>query len=293
MADPLISLRSAQLAVQIDPLGAQLSVLQDAARRDLLWNGDPAVWTGRAPILFPIVGALAANQYQLDGQVFHLGRHGFARTMPFEVGARSDEHASFVLAANDSTRAVYPFEFELRVHYTLRDATLQIHSEIVNTGDRMLPASFGHHPAFRWPLPYGQPRDAHRIEFEHEEPDPVRRLDEKGLLKPRGEPTPVRGRLLTPTDALFEPDVLILDAPRSQTLHFGVAGTPRIRVDFGGLPYLGLWSKPKAPFLCIEPWHGIADPEGFSAEFYAKPGVFTVAPGTTRAFTLSITLTPA
>jgi galactose mutarotase-like enzyme len=291
MADTLIPLRSAQLAAMIDPHGAQLSVLQDAAGRDLLWNGDPAIWAGRAPLLFPIVGALAGGKYRLGTHEYALPRHGFARGSRFALRDSDAAHATFLLAASDASRAVYPFEFELSVRYALEGATLEVRTELHNPGGAPLPASFGHHPAFRWPLPYGEARDAHRVEFEQDEPDPVRRLDAQGLLRPAGEPTPVRGRQLTPTDAMFEPDVLILDAVRSRSLTFGVAGRPRIRLDFPDSPYLGVWTKPKAPFLCIEPWHGIADPAGFSGDFTAKPGVFIVPPGTTRTMTLSITLT--
>lgn len=291
MADTLITLRTAQLSAAIDPKGAQLSLLQDADGRDLLWNGDPAVWAGRAPLLFPIVGALQDGKYRITGREYALPRHGFARGSEFEVRSHDATQAGFALGANATTRAVYPFEFELRMHYALHAATLHVRTEIANPGTVDLPASFGHHPAFRWPLPYGEPRAAHRIEFERDEPDPVRRLDAQGLLKSQGEPTPVRGRVLTPTDALFEPDVLILDTVRSRSLTFGVPGSPRIRVEFPDSPYLGLWTKPAAPFLCIEPWHGIADPAGFKGEFTAKPGVFVVPPGTTRSFTMSITLT--
>ena len=291
MADTWIPLRSAQLTAQIDPHGAQLSVLQDASGRDLLWDGDPAIWAGRAPLLFPIVGALAGARYRLGGREYALPRHGFARGSRFDLRKSDAAHATFVLGADQASRAVYPFEFELSVRYALRGATLEIRTELLNPGSTGLPASFGHHPAFRWPLPYGEPRDAHRVEFDRDEPDPVRRLDAQGLLKPAGEPTPVRGRQLTPTDAMFEADVLILDAVRSRSLTFGVPGRPRIRVDFPDSPYLGFWTKPQAPFLCIEPWHGIADPAGFSGEFTAKPGVFIVPPGTTRSMTMSISLT--
>ena len=291
MADTWIPLRSTQLTAQIDPTGAQLSVLRDAEGRDLLWNGDPAFWPGRAPLLFPIVGALAGGRYRLGAREFALPRHGFARGSRFELRQSDVAQATFVLVATEASRAVYPFEFELAVRYTLQGATLEVRTELRNPGRTDLPASFGHHPAFRWPLPYGEPRAAHRIEFEQEEPAAVRRLDAQGLLKPASEPTPVRGRQLTPTDAMFEPDVLIFDALRSRSLTFGVAGRPRIRVDFPDSPYLGLWSKQQAPFLCIEPWHGIADPAGFSGEFTVKPGVFILPPGTTRAMTMSITLT--
>src|SRR5688572_28703931 len=108
-----VALRSADLSVQVDPLGAQLSVLQDRHGRDLLWHGDPAVWAGRAPILFPIVGSLAGGRYRLGDRSFALGRHGFARGKRFDVVTTKPSSALFRLREDESTLAVYPFRFEL------------------------------------------------------------------------------------------------------------------------------------------------------------------------------------
>jgi galactose mutarotase-like enzyme len=153
-----------------------------------------------------------------------------------------------------------------------------------------MPASFGYHPAFRWPLPYGEARAAHRIEFASDEPSPVRRLDANGLLSPERHPSPIIERRLALEDRLFDEDALIFDDLRSRFVSYGAPHGPRIRVDFADAPYLGLWTKPGAPFICIEPWHGIADPKGYAGDFRAKPGVFTVAPGESKAIQMAIAL---
>jgi galactose mutarotase-like enzyme len=289
---PWVSLSSAGLSAQIDPLGAQLSVLRDHAGRDLLWDGDPSVWAGRAPLLFPIVGALAGGAYRIDSKPYYLPRHGFARRSAFQVAESSATSAVFRLKADDVTFQLYPFSFQLDVQFALDGATLSMTALIRNSGAGKMPASFGYHPAFRWPLPYGQERSAHFIEFASDEPSPVRRLDNDGLLMPERFSTPVVQRRLALQDALFQNDVIIFDDLRSRSVTYGATDGARIQLSFPDAPYLGVWTKPQANFICIEPWHGVADPQGYAGNFSAKPGVFMVAPGASMAAKLAITLLP-
>jgi galactose mutarotase-like enzyme len=286
-----VSLRSPDLTAAINPLGAQLSVLKDRQGRDLLWDGDPTVWNGRAPLLFPIVGTLAGGSYRLGAKSYALSRHGFARGSLFEIMESSSSAATFRLRASQSTLQVYPFRFELDVHFALTGATLSVSSSVRNVDTQTMPASFGYHPALRWPLPYGQPRAAHFIEFESDEPAPARRLNAAGLLTTKPEPTPIVQRRLPLTDALFKDDVLIFDHLRSHSVSYGAGSGPRITLSFPDSPYLGIWTKPAAQFICIEPWHGIADPDGFVGDFTEKPGVFVLPAGAVLTTTMMIALT--
>jgi galactose mutarotase-like enzyme len=288
-----VTLGSGELTAQIDPLGAQLSLLRDGRGRDLLWDGDAAVWKGRAPLLFPIVGALAGGVYRLGSDTYRLPRHGFARDKRFAVLGSTRTTAEFELAADRATLEVYPFHFALRVRFELIGPALTITARVVNAGDRAMPASFGYHPALRWPLPFGRERSRHFIEFDREEPAPVRRLDGEGLLTPVRHPTPVRNRRLALADALFQDDVLIFDEIRSRSLTYGADGAPRLRMSYPDTACLGVWTKPGAPFVCIEPWHGVADPQGFRGDFAAKPGVFVVAPGAELAIEMTIAVLDA
>lgn len=285
----LITLQSPDLTARISPLGAQLSVLQDAAGRDLLWDGNPAVWAGRAPILFPIVGNLAGGSYRLGDRSFAMSRHGFARGKQFALESSSASEAWFRLEADAATLQIYPFNFRLDVRFKLEGPTLEIVSVITNLGDTNMPASIGYHPGFRWPLPYGQPRENHYIEFAHPEPSPIRRLDANGLLDPAPRPTAVAGKRLMLDDALFDEDVVIFDDLRSRSLVYGAAAGPRIHIDFPDARYLGLWTRPGAGFICIEPWQGIADPAGGTSDFTVKPGIIPLAPGAAHSLTMRIT----
>jgi galactose mutarotase-like enzyme len=284
-----ISLSSGELTASISSLGAQLFTLRDHAGRDLLWNGDPSIWSGRAPLLFPIVGALAGGSYRLGSTTYHLPRHGFARGKQFEIVDSTSTSAVFRLKSDAASLLVYPFRFELKVCFALDGPALSVTTSVHNAGDVEMPASFGYHPGFRWPLPFDQPRSSHFIEFTSEEPAPVRRLNPDGLLTAERHPTAVSRRRLALADALFQDDAIIFDEIRSRCVTYGAEQGPRIRVSYPDAPFLGLWTKPGANFICIEPWHGVADPEGFSGDFRTKPGVFTVAAA--AAFPIKMILT--
>lgn len=288
-----IRLHSKTFTAEIDPQGAQLSVLRDVTRRDLLWNGDATFWNGRAPILFPIVGALNDGHYAWKRERYPLSRHGFARGRRFEVIRHSAEEALFRQVADAGTLKVYPFPFELDVLFRLEANALAIEATVRNTGRETMPASLGFHPALRWPLPYGEARESHYLEFEHEEPGHIRRLDSQGLLTEQRHDTPVQGRRLMLTDALFADDVVIFDHLKSRRLTYGAAIGPRLEVSFPNSTHLGLWSKPGAGFVCIEPWRGVADPVNFQGSLNDKPGIFRVAPGASQSLRMRIAQTGA
>jgi len=284
----IVRIASPLLSAQINPFGAELHALQDADGRDLLWNGDPAFWTGRAPILFPVVGAVADGVIRIDGHDWPMPKHGFARRKVFTLVEQAPDSATFRLEADAETRAAYPFEFRLDIRFAVEGAALLIEAVLHNPGAEALPASFGFHPALRWPLPFGAARAEHRLRFEQEEPAPIRRIGADGLLRAAPEPTPVEGRDLALRDALFEDDALIFDTPASRRLVYGAPGAPALEIDFPDMPMLGVWTKPGAGYICIEPWQGIADPQGYSGAFRDKPGVIEVTPGATRIFAMRI-----
>lgn len=293
MSEPL-TLRSDALSAQIAPLGAELLSLTDTQGRELMTDADPAFWTGHAPLLFPIVGRLRGDTYRLDGQSCALPQHGFARKKPFALMERHEAHALFRLEADAEIRANYPFDFRLDVAFALDGSTLTQTVTVHNMGSRDMPFSLGFHPAFAWPLPYGAPADAHRILFDEEEPAPIRRIGgEPGLIFPEALPSPVDDRTLRPTHAMFEADALIWDDLESRGLLWGAPGTPHLRIEFPDTPWLGIWQKPGARFLCIEPWAGMADPAGFEGDIWEKPGIIRLGPGAHRQFRLIITLQAA
>lgn len=284
-----VIISSSQLRAQISAEGAELTQLQDEQGLDWLWDGDPAFWAGRSPLLFPIVGRVRNDRIHVNGLEYELPRHGFARTSRFEIEEAHPSHCRFRLRSSESTLSRYPFPFQLDVSYAVEGATLSITASVTNTGTSGMPVSFGFHPAFQWPLPYDAPRDAHEIWFEQEEMAPVRRPLE-GLIKREPEPSPVQGRTLVLRDDLFKADALVFDQLRSRSVEYGAPGGASLRVDFPAMPHLGIWTKPGAGFICIEPWQGHADPQGFAGGFSDKPGIISIQPGEARRFAIAITL---
>lgn len=285
----LVPIASPQLRAAINRHGAELTHLRDAEGRELMTNADPAFWAGRAPLLFPVVGRLNGDVLRLGGRANPMPLHGFARRSGFALVDHGPERAAFLLVDDAQTRAAYPFAFALRVTFTIVAATLDIAVEIENRGPEPMPASFGFHPAFAWPLPYGAPREAHRIVFAEEEPDALRVLS-GGLITATPRPSPLAGRTLALGDALFAEDALIWDRVRSRSVRYGAPSGPQLRVDFPDTPMLGIWTKPGAAFVCIEPWHGLADPVGFTGDMREKPGMMRIAPGTAFACAMQVTL---
>jgi len=286
----MVAITNGVLTARIRTLGAELWSLGDAKGREYMTDGDPAYWTGHAPLLFPIVGALNGGMYRLGGKEYALPKHGFARTSRFDVAERRPDGVRFELRDNEQSRAVYPFAFALAVEFALSGATLGVTATVRNAGDRAMPFSFGFHPAFAWPLPQAGAKDAHRVIFAKDEPEPIRRIDPAtATLLPQSEPTPVVGKVLAPRAALFEKDALIWDRLNSRALSFAGEGAA-LDIAFPDSPNLGIWQKPGAQFLAVEPWHGFNDPQRFDGDIFAKPGIIALPPGEEHSFRMDVTV---
>ncbi len=283
----MISIASDRLTARIDPQGAELQSLTDVQGREFIWSGDPAFWAGRAPLLFPIVGRLNDDRLHVDGRAFTMEKHGFARRSRFEVVRHDAASARFRLTDSDVTRRTYPFAFKLGVDFALDGDCLSMTALVHNPGRAPMPASFGFHPAFAWPLPGGD-RAAHAVVFEHPEEGTLRQLTPEGLVDPHPRPSPVDGNRLSLADDLFTDDALIWTDLASRRLSYGAPAGARLDIAFPDTAQLGIWTKPGAGFLCIEPWAGYADPIGFTGDLRDKPGVIEIAPGTSRAFRMNV-----
>lgn len=268
---------SAAIAAEIKSSGAELCSLRDAAGREFLWQAGPQ-WPRHAPVLFPIVGRLAGDTLRHRGQSYPLTQHGFARDSQFAWVERAPDRCSLRLTDSEATRARYPFAFQFDATYAVSGHTLSIEYAVENPGAAPLPAATGAHPAFRWPLPGSEAKEAHTLTFDQPEPAPIRRVS-GGLLRPDSEPSPIEGRTLHLHDGLFAADAVILDRLSSRSVRFSAPGAPALEVSWDGFRELGLWMKPGAEFLCIEPWLGMASPAGWDGEFTGKPGITLVPPG--------------
>lgn len=287
------------LAVTVSDLGAEMQSLSRSGGPPLLWHGDPAFWSGRAPVLFPIVGRAPGDLLAVNGHLAPMAQHGFARRSRFVRVAEGPAFCCHELTDSAETWAVYPCAFRLTLTHRLQGATLRIEAEVANPGPGPLPFGFGFHPAFVWPLPDAGPGSGpggdgapHAITLDNGGEPALARLRDGLLTGPTAASPFCSGRLdLHP--GLFAEGALVFPEGAGQGLRYGVSGGrsggPGLRLAFENLPNLALWTKPGSPFLCIEPWHGMAAHEGAPPDIAARPGTMTLAPGETRRFAMSIT----
>lgn len=289
------TLTSAAARVEIATYGAELtSFVHLATGLDYLWPADPAQWARHAPLLFPIVGKLPDDTYLHQGQAYQLTQHGFARDQEFQLIEEDATSLTLQLMASAATKAIYPFEFELRVRYELRATTLTVGWQVRNpaaAGQDLL-FSIGAHPAFRCPLrpEVGEEFGDYAFLFDH--PVTLQKQLLRGGLR-SGETAPVINQqaALPLSYELFADDALVFDHFDFTRLTLQKADKtgPFVRMQFDGFPYLGLWTKgPGAAFACIEPWQGVASPVGPPQELRDKEGILTLAPS--QAFDTSYTI---
>lgn len=277
------TLTSATARVEIAAHGAELTSFVDlASGREYLWPADPAQWARHAPLLFPIVGRLPDDTYLHNGQRYKLPQHGFARDQEFALIEQDATSLTFQLMASEASRAIFPFEFELRVRYELRGRVLTVGWHVRNpaAASQELLFSLGAHPAFNCPLEAGKQFGDYAFHFDH----PVtlaRQLLSGGLRSGATAPVLQNQAVLPLSYELFKDDALVFDHFdfTRLTLQKTDKTGPFVRMQFDGFPYLGLWTKgPGAAFVCIEPWQGVASPVGPPQELREKEGILTLAP---------------
>lgn len=269
----MIRLRNDNIEVEILKSGAELKSMKRVGDdTEYIWTGDPAYWKRHAPVLFPIVGKVVNDEYEFRGRKYHLGQHGFARDMDFDIVNLSKNEVVLGLASNSETLELYPFRFELLITYTIVESQLSIKYTVKNLDDQTIYFSIGAHPGFNCPLKEGESFDDYYFEFEAEENAEITPLTSQGLLNRAKKAYPIKNKIIEINDELFKDDALVFDHLNSKSITLKSHKSDyRVQVDYEGFPFLGLWSMPSgAPFVCIEPWVGHADYEDFRGDFKDK-----------------------
>ncbi|MBC2182148.1 aldose 1-epimerase family protein [Listeria sp. FSL L7-0233] len=289
----MIKLENELLLVEMKTAGAELTrISRKDTGLEYLWNADSKFWGRHSPVLFPTVGRLVEDTYLVDGKPYHLGQHGFARDRDFKVIEQTDNSVRFELDADEDSFAVYPYKFKLSIIYTLEKDTVAISYEVENRDDKRIYFSIGAHPAFNLPLTEGTAFEDYYLDFGTEENLETLCLEgpyrSGAIEKVVDEPA----RYLPLNYDLFKNDALIFEALKQKSVTIKSDKTPHfVKVSFPEFPFVGIWTaKAGTPFLCIEPWYGIADGAGESVELRDKAGIEHLEPEAVFASEYTITV---
>ena len=272
----IVKIQNEILSVSIDTLGAQMVSMADSFGTDYLWQGDAKYWSGRAPILFPFIGKLRNGKTMISGEEYAMKPHGFARNNEFSLIHMDRDSAVFSLRSNHDIQKLYPFDFELKVTYTLEFHQLVVGFDVENMGEDTMYFSIGGHPAFNVPLYEGENFEDYVLEFEQTENAACPFLQPDGLIDMDNRRPVLQNTSILPLNhRLFDKDALIFDNLNSKTVKLCHRTKKHgIAVAYHAFPYLGVWSAANdAPFVCIEPWTGISTCTDESGEFSKRRGI--------------------
>ncbi len=264
------------LTCEIDDMGAQLHSLKSKENgTEYIWQGNPDIWYGQAPVLFPVIGQLINDKYFYNGVEYTMPKHGLARKLLFNVKECEGAKAVFSLESDENTLKAYPFKFEYLVSFELKGKTLVNTMTVVNKTNGEMYFSVGAHPAFNCKV-------GDIIEFEQTETLATERIDKENLIIPEKFPFMENEKSFVITKEIFEPDALILSDIKSEKLR--IKGENEIEFTFGKCPFLGIWAKPGAPYVCIEPWYGVNDGREVKKDISEKRGIERLEEGGTFEF---------
>lgn len=280
-----ISISTRRYLAKIKLLGAELCSLVDKqSDEQYIWQADKAVWQGSAPILFPFVGRLKQGEYSHQGQTYPMSIHGFAKSSDFKVVAQQDDSVTLELQSTPETLKVYPFEFALQVCFTLQGDGLKVAYSVLNKGVSEMFFALGSHPAFRLPAKDMASAQA-SLKFDKSQGNSCYRL-EGDLLSTQPEPAGLVANCLPLSADTFVRDALIFkntDVTKvalycNQEDKTG-ASRPRLTLETAGLPHLGIWAKPNAAYVCIEPWLATDESHATPSELSQKPDLIKLVAG--------------
>ncbi|GMQ60712.1 aldose 1-epimerase family protein [Vallitalea sediminicola] len=264
------------LKIEVNSLGAELSSIK--TKKDgieYLWQGDPSVWGRKSPILFPIVGKLKDDEYYIENEKYELGQHGFARDMEFQVEQKDKQILEYKLKYNEESLEKYPYKFLLTITYELKENNLNIGYKVENLDSTDVYFSIGAHPGFNLPIINEEKLEDYYLEFNMLETVDSYQLNTENSVSVESLPFLDNERIIPITKDIFNKGAIILLDVKSNSLSLKSKKNSReVCVKYDGFPYLGIWGQPEnSPFVCIEPWYGVADFEDTDKQYKTKRGI--------------------
>jgi galactose mutarotase-like enzyme len=277
----MIILENQHLLATLAPKGAELqSLINKQTGIEHMWSGDAAYWGKFSPVLFPIVGGLKNDTYYFEDKTYTLPRHGFAREKIFKAERLNETEAIFTLRHSEETLEVYPFTFTFILRYKLNNNILSCTYEVYNDGIADLLFSVGAHPAFAVPLTKDTDYNDYYLQFNTTEILHRWKLQE-GLISASSQLVPVTNNKLLLNKELFYEDAIVLKNMQSNSITLGSnKHNHGLHFSFKGFPFFGIWAAKNAPFVCLEPWCGIADSIDHNQQLINKEGIIALAANT-------------
>ena len=280
------------LTAEINPKGAELtSLVLDGIER--IWQADPAIWGRHAPLLFPVIGRLKNQEYELDGEMVHMPMHGFCRDRMFDTIEKDDTHVRYRTQDDAETKAVYPFSFTLEIEFELNGSTLIKRHFVTNHSDRQMPFEVGGHEAYATTLLPGEKMSDYAIAFEGTEHLNPFAMDENGMMGlPKGH-IPLEAGLLWQLPKDVGLDTIVLEElPVRRAALVCPKNGKSVTVEFEDFPYLGIWTADRgvdSNYICIEPWTTLPDGHFLGRKLTDKPGICILERGEMRELAYRMT----
>ena len=271
------------LKVGVKEFGCELtSIKSKTTGFQYLWQGDEKIWSGQSPILFPIVGRLIDDKYYLDGKEYEMPKHGFARKLKWNFLENSGTSMKFILSDSEETFKIYPYHFDLVVTFSVDGKSLTVSHDIINKNEGAMLFSLGAHPAFNCKI-------GDKLTFSEKETLSTVKIDLVNSLRlPDTVPVLENETDIVITEDVFNEDALIFSDVKSEFITLRSDDHNRtVKFTLGGAPWLGIWAKPGAPYVCIEPWCGVNDSQIKKADFSEKDGINAIGKGEKWNFTWS------
>lgn len=280
-----VTLSNEFLTVDISTLGAEIQRITGKGGTEFLWNGDEAVWNGRAPVLFPICGGLKDDKYVLDGKEYTLRKHGFIKNKIFTVAKSEAEYAELVCFSDEETKREFPFDFAFRVIFELKANSLSVSFKVENQNDKTMYFSVGAHEAYACP----DGIENYSVVFEKNETLNSYLLD-GNLLKDNYKCVMENGTEFPLKYEYFKVDALVfkhINSEKVMLIHKNSA--KKVTLSFPEHDFFLLWTKPTGKYICLEPWCGIPDGTDSEFDFVNKEGILSLEAG--KTYTAAHTMT--
>lgn len=269
----IIKIGDGKLFAEIETKGAELQRVYNANGDEFLWEGDSRFWGRRAPVLFPICGGMEGDAYTLDGKRYHMPKHGFCRDAEFYLESATETEAVLYVESDEERYTLFPFAFRFYIKYTIENGRLNVYYTVDNLDDKTMYFSVGSHEAYACP----EGIEAYHIEFEEEE-----RLEslviENNLIQPHTVLISEGTKVLPLKYDYFAVDALCFRNIKSKKVYL-VGENRKVEVSFDGFEFVLFWTKPQAPFICIELNCGTDDFVGSDGRIEHKQGIIALPAG--------------